>query len=332
MVCQCALADHYEQQGAVNITSPTVSPPGGCHAPEKTTKRRQSEDDEEAAIASRITERSSPNKKVSFDNKPVAKKRKTESVAPGDLVLLDSESDDDDVVAPLGKRKRATDIESRQGPATGKKAKTTPKHEPSELDRLIAKEEKRKAATTGHSVFARNAKLKRSFRDTMTAARNSRAPPLVHTQGTAIASAREAARVRQAPAMDSSTAVHAPGTITYDQDDPNVVHADLRKIKFISVTSNTLNVSIDRIIENPAAYPNVNIEFKDGRPHMAHITKMSPEEFEVACKAAANREKDQRKLDNLLARKNKFGASKPSLRKVAKGKVTRQPRKARKDA
>ena len=78
----------------------------------------------------------------------------------------------------------------------------------------------------------------------------------------------------------------------------------------------------------------MKIEFKNGRPAIAHVTQMADDEFEVACEVAANLEKDKRKTDALLARKNKFGNEKSSLRKVAKGKVTKekaipQPRKSR---
>ncbi|KAJ4357386.1 uncharacterized protein N0V89_001961 [Didymosphaeria variabile] len=304
--------------------------PDITHAIEAPTKRKRSDDNETPIKKSTAVERKEGNVgKGSTDAEPPSKKRKTRSSAPEKFLELGSDGDDDVVVVAQRKRKSATIVKAREDTAAIEKLKSAAKSQVSELDKLIKQEEKRKSSAARGNIFSRNPKLRRSFNDTLSASRMSRPRPI--PQAVTSATPRNTIEVARSPiAKDSSSAVHAPDAFAVDEEDPNVTHANLRTIKYINVTATVRNVHIDRIVQSPFQYPNVVIEFDENdRPMKAQVTKMTDDEYKVACEAALGREKEKRKLDAKLARKNKFGTAESSLHKVQGGKVARKPRTSR---
>ncbi|KAL1612169.1 hypothetical protein SLS60_000393 [Paraconiothyrium brasiliense] len=302
--------------GASDIDRRSIPTPDTTHVVEASTKRKRPDGEKP----------SKDSATVSNDEEPPFKKHKTRSSAPVEFVELGSEDDEDVVVVPQRKRKSAATIKARDYKTAIEESKPTARSQVSELDKLLKQDEKRKSLAARSSVFARNLKLKRSFNDTVTASRMSRPRPVLQT--VTYAAPRQTIQVTRPPiAKDSSSAEHAADAFAVDEEDPNVTHANLRTIKYINVTANIRNVHIDRIVEAPFQYPNVVIDFDDkNRPTKAHITKMTEDEYKVACEASLGREKEKRKLDAKLARKTKFGPSERSLRKAKCGRIGRQSR------
>jgi hypothetical protein len=322
--------------------------PGRAYVNDRSPKRKRF-DSATSLEAERTAE---AVEKSSTDEEPTTKKRKTRSSAstPEEFLELGSDHEDDVVVTP---RNRKT-AKARASKAAADGSKPAGKsHKDSEFERLIKQEEKRKASAAGKNIFARNPKLKRSFADTVSASRMSRPRPNLPTHVMTIAPPPKI--TRRLVVKDSSTAEVAPSAVAEDEKE---IHVDLRTIKYLNVTDNIRNVHISRIVESPFAYPNVKIDFDEkNRPIKAHITKMTSEEYKLACDQALKYEKDARKLDAKLARQNKFntkksslhktagckvaeksslhkaasgkGTKKPSLNKVSSGKIIRQPRKSR---
>ncbi|KAF2440392.1 hypothetical protein P171DRAFT_489108 [Karstenula rhodostoma CBS 690.94] len=296
--------------------------PDDVHMTEEVSKKRKRPDDavkKSAKSPGAIKPEDNDAERSGTDEQPIAKKRKTRSDVPSSKEFVElgtGDHFDDDVVVTQRKRKSVTSIKARATKTAAEESKTTTKAtlDP-EFDRMIKAEEKRKAAAAQLSgnVFARNPKLRRSFADTMAASIMSR-PNQVMSTTTVVTAPKP---VRRPIMKDSCSAEVAPGAVTYDGD---MIHADLRSIKYINVTHTIRNVHISRIVENPFAYPNVSIDFDNHeRPIMAHITKMTDDEYKIASDAALGREKEKRKLDAKLARqnKNKTGTGKnPKLHKM----------------